>query len=506
MTRFADTILTQVPEVITLSILAKPYLIRRKGSGRYTMRLRKVGSTTSLISIGLRTTSRSLAMNHLNELSATAKAFLLDNPEATAEELRGHLKDMAERLLTDASDDYWDGVEVSHLHDAKANLREIAAKHSLSIEQHHHLAASLKVIDAAQKRVNEGDAGPLLDILKGLGATNVVHNGDSTTILKKEQGSHPAESNNNGHSSAFFWDDLAETYRNEKAQEWTPATLRDIQSVHKTLSRFLKGINMKAHTREQIKAVRDSLDADGLAPATINKALAKLEAVVTWGNNNGYLNHNYTKGLKRKNITSDRKAFSEEQLAKVVKTIKEEPLPAKRFFGLLAVITGARCGELTQLTKKDIIKECVDGEGIYCVDLNDKDAGKSLKNKYSIRQIPITDGAFGFSLSAFLEYVHSLPDDNSLIFGMSRDIASKWFNEQVLPHSLPERTKDHVLHSLRHTLATTMKEKGVTLTDIQGVMGHSSNTITFDVYGKGHSLKRLKDALALSFSLNDLSH
>lgn len=68
MTRFADTILTQVPEVITLSILAKPYLIRRKGSGRYTMRLRKVGSTTPLISIGLRTTSRSLAMTHLNEL------------------------------------------------------------------------------------------------------------------------------------------------------------------------------------------------------------------------------------------------------------------------------------------------------------------------------------------------------------------------------------------------------------------------------------------------------
>ena len=434
-------------------------------------------------------------MTHLNELAATAKAFLLDNPEATAEELKEHLKWMAESLLTEASNDYWDGVKISHLHDAKANLREIAAKHSLSIEQHHHLAASLKVIDAAQKRVNEGDAGHLLDILKGFDAQN----GHATTILEEKQGSHQSESNNNGHSSVLLWDDLAETYRNEKAQEWTPATMRDIQSVHKTLSRFLKGINMKAHTREQMKAVRDSLDTEGLAPATINKALAKLEAVVTWGNNNGYLNHNYTKGLKRKNITSNRKAFSEEQLAKVVRTIKEEPVAAKRFFGLLAVITGARCGELTQLTKKDIVKECVDGEEIYCIDLNDKDVGKTLKNKYSIRKVPITDGAFGFSLSEFLEYVHSMPDDNSLIFGMSRDIASKWFNEQVLPHSLPERTKDHVLHSLRHTLATVMKEKGIALTDIQGIMGHSSNTITFDVYGKGHSLKRLDKALKITF-------
>lgn len=488
MTRFADTILTQVPEVITLSILAKPYLIRRKGSGRYTMRLRKVGSTTPLISIGLRTTSRSLAMTHLNELSATAKAFLLDNPEATAEELRGHLKDMAESLLTDASGDYWDGVEVSHLHDAKANLREIAAKHSLSIEQHHHLAASLKVIDAAQKRVNEGDAGPLLDILKGLDSNN----GGSTTILKKEQGSHPSELTRERlpEVKPLGFDELSSIYMSEHSVNLKPASQRDNASAHKTLKRFTKGINWKTHTRSEVSAVRDAMRESDLADTTVNKMMAKLCAVMNWAVQNGHIDHDYTKGLKVKGVESNRRAFRDDELAKVIDAIAAEREPRKRLFGMLAVITGARCGELTQLTKADVVSEA----GHLCIDIN-ANGGKSLKNKGSARVVPLIDGAYGFSLNEFSEWVSALPEENSLVFGMSRDIASKWFNEKVLPNALPDRDKTLVLHSLRHTMATMMKQAGVTESTAQDVLGHSNQSITFGLYGKAKSVDLMAEAL-----------
>lgn len=39
------------------------------------------------------------------ELVATAKAFMLDRPEVSLQELAEHLRSMAEQFLTDASDD-----------------------------------------------------------------------------------------------------------------------------------------------------------------------------------------------------------------------------------------------------------------------------------------------------------------------------------------------------------------------------------------------------------------
>lgn len=493
MTRFDDTILTQVPEVITLSLLAKPNLIRRKASGRYTMRLRKTGSTKPIISIGLRTTSRSRAMTHLKELAATAKAFLLDNPEATAEDLREHLKWMAESLLTDASEGYWDGLEVSHLHDAKANLREIAAKQSLSIEQHHHLAASLRVIDAAQKRVNDGDAGPLLDILKGLEAQNVVHNGVSTKILEEKQGSNPSELKRErlyAGIKPLEFDELSSIYMAEHSVNLKPASQRDNASAHKALKRFTKGIDWKTHTRSEVSAVRDAMRESGLADTTVNKMMAKLSAVMNWAVQNGHVDHDYTKGLKLKGAESNRRAFRDDELAKVMETITTEREPHKRLFGMLAVITGARCGELAQLTKADIVNEA----GQVCIDINSNN-GKSLKNKGSARVVPLIDGAYGFSLKEFSEWVNALPDDNSPVFGMSRDIASKWFNEKVLPKALPERDKDLVLHSLRHTMATMMKRSGVAESIAGDVLGHASQSITFGLYGKARSVALMAEAL-----------
>ncbi|MCV5950046.1 integrase, partial [Escherichia coli] len=48
---------------------------------------------------------------------------------------------------------------------------------------------------------------------------------------------------------------------------------------------------------------------------------------------------------------------------------------------------------------------------------------------------------------------------------------------------------------LRHWLATRMKERGVNLVDAQGILGHSSQSITYDLYGKGHAVGRLAEVL-----------
>ncbi|EFY9809497.1 integrase, partial [Shigella flexneri] len=99
-----DTRLTQ----INLLSVAKPQLVRR-ANGRYTIRFRLKGQTTPFLSVSTRSTDRRVATMRQRELAATAKAFMLDRPEVSLQELTEHLRSMAEQFLTDASDDYWNG-------------------------------------------------------------------------------------------------------------------------------------------------------------------------------------------------------------------------------------------------------------------------------------------------------------------------------------------------------------------------------------------------------------
>ncbi|WP_261640444.1 tyrosine-type recombinase/integrase [Erwinia mallotivora] len=422
----------------------------------------------------------------MKELAATAKAFLLDNDEATTEELNGHLKSIALTLLTDKVGDYWTGLEVDHLGDAKADLKTLA-QGSLSVHQQEHIVKALRVLTAAQARANHGDAQPLLNMVYSLSDTSDA----PTAILRSEQEDSPTESTESCHKEdGLCWEQLSSIYRGEHSINLKPASQADINSAHKTLTRFTQGVDWKTHTRAQVVTIRDAMIAEGLALSTVNKLLAKLCACINWARLNGHISHDYTKGLKVKGVESSRRAFSEDELSKVVVTITNERELNKKLFGQLAVITGARCGELTQLTREDIVE--VEGAGL-CIDINDT-GEKTLKTKASARIVPLIDGAQGFSLKEFREFVTKVPAGVPL-FSMSRDVASKWFNEKVLPNALPDRTGDLVLHSLRHTLATLMKQAGVSESVAQDVLGHANQSITFGLYGKAKSVGLMREAL-----------
>lgn len=480
---------TDNKKVNLLAQLAIPQLIRRKVSGRYTMRLREVGSVSSLVSVGLRTTNRYEATERMNHLAMTAKAFLLDNPQATSGELNEHLKGLALSFLTDKVEDYWHGLDVDQLGDAAADLKTLA-QGSLSLNQQAHIVNALEVLKAAQDRVNDGHGQALLSVMQKLDNQNdsAVYN------LESGQGDSPIESTEKrlaGTQVVLNWGELSSTYQAEHSVNLKPASQRDIQSAHKTLSRFVKEIDWKTHTRAEVSAVRDAMRESGLADSTVNKLLAKLCAVMNWASQNGYVPHDYTKGLKVKGVESKRRAFSEDELVKVVATIADEREISKRLFGTLAVITGARAGELTQLTKADVVSE----SGYVCVDIN-ANGDKTLKTKASARVVPLTDGAYGLDLREFTEFVSGLPSDDSLVFGMSRDVGSKWFNETVLPKALLDRTGDLVLHSLRHTMATMLKQSECAESVAQDVLGHSAQSITFGRYGKAKSVKLMAEALS----------
>lgn len=475
---------------LSLSRLAVPQLVRRRGSGRYTVRFREIGKASSLVSIGLRTSDKRAAMIRARELAQTAKAFLLDNSQVTSKELNEHLKSMAFTFLTDKVGDFWSGLEVDHIEDASLNLRSLA-KESMTVDQQAHIVKALEVLQAARSRAHSGDTQPLLSVLASLNSDNDtgVNKADGPTRnLRDDQTVTLAESK----QEPLLFDELAGLYLNEHAVNLKPASLRDIQSAHKALKVFTDGIDWRTHTRAEVSAMRDAMRESGkYADATVNKMMAKLCALINWSFMNGHIKHDYTKGLKVKGVRSVRRAYSVDELEKVTARVNSEREPHKRLFGLVATITGARAGELTQLTKADVVEEA----GHLCLDINDN-GDKSIKNAASARVVPLTDGAMGFSLTEFREWVKALPSEDSLVFGMSRDTASQWFNREVLPQALPDRTGDLVLHSLRHTLATLCKQGGVSESLAGDILGHSGQGITFGLYGRAKSIDQMANALA----------
>lgn len=428
------------------------------------------------------------------ELAATAKAFMLDRPEVSLQELKEHLRSMAEQFLTDASDDYWNGLEVATLVDEKSNLKELAATQALSLDQQKGIRLALEVLTAAQQRVDTGDTSGLIKL------TDDSTIGDSTAILNNEQGDRPAVFTQERQSSVVF-SSLVSSLLAEKVQTLKTSSYKDLSSSLNTVSRFLPE-DMDLMSRSEWLAVRDSMLAAEVRPSTINKLLTKAKMCLDYALMNGHLEgRNPIERMKLvKDIDSKRRAFTDEELERLLGRVEAEyqftrhtaqtSSEARRWASLVSVITGARAAEVCHLTKRDIVTL---DNGLVCIDINEDGEGKSVKNKHSVRLVPLTDGAYGFDLASFLSWVDTQPDEGPL-FGMTPSAYSSWFNSRVMTEALGD-AENVSLHSLRHWVATCMKERGVNLVDAQGILGHSSQSITYDLYGKGHAVGRLAEVL-----------
>ncbi|EOX9476299.1 site-specific integrase [Escherichia coli] len=447
------------------------------------------------------------------ELAATAKAFLLDRQEVSLQELTAHLKSMAEQFLTDASDDYWNGIEVATLVDEKSNLKELAATQALSLDQQKGIRLALEVLTAAQQRVDTGDTSGLIKLIDDNNLTDDSTIGDSTSILNNEQGDRPAvftqvtaPCSHSERQSSVVFSSLVSSLLAEKVQTLKTSSYKDLSSSLNTVSRFLPE-DMALMSRSEWLAVRDAMLAAEVMPSTINKLLTKAKMCLDYALMNGYLEgRNPIERMKLvKDVDSKRRAFTDDELERLLVRVEAEyqftrhtahtTSEARRWASLLSVVTGARSAEVCHLTKRDIVTL---DNGLVCIDINEDGEGKSVKNKHSVRLVPLTDGAYGFDLASFLEWVYMQPEDEGPLFGMTPSAYSSWFNSRVLTEALPD-AENVSLHSLRHWLATRMKERGVNLVDAQGILGHSSQSITYDLYGKGHAVQRLADALAVTF-------
>lgn len=132
------------------------------------------------------------------------------------------------------------------------------------------------------------------------------------------------------------------------------------------------------------------------------------------------------------------------------------------------------------------------------IDVNENE-GKTLKNKFSVRQVPVVD-ALGFDVEAFEKFAQ---DAQGSLFTMSLSSFSSLLNERLRAILMLESSSGQSFHSLRHHLAGAMKAVEVNEGTAQGVLGHSSGSITFDLYGSGRSVQVQRMAVAIKVALEE---
>lgn len=459
--------------------LAKPYHYRR--SGRYYLRLRPQGTAKGFFTLSLRTTDKATAMTISQDILSTLKAYHLDNPEASWDELRERLLDIAEYSLTMAHGDSslvaYEMINDEH-HQA---LREASAKLPLSVNQQRAVSKALEIIEASQERM-KGRSGNLVEIVKGLKDESC---GTSVALSPSLSVSS---------SERLTFKALSALYMEERKDSIQASTMRDVRSSCEAIATILGDLDLKAHTREDMKNLRDKLLEDR-KPSTVKKLLTRLSTVMDWAVHNGYLDKSFDKGLKpTKGADSSREAFSQDQVKALMAHAKTLPVDAWQRWALsLGVITGTRIEELRQLTKADV-KQVGD---VWVIDINRND-GKTAKTKNALRVIPLTDGAYGFDLKAFLEFVQRA-DSRLFVLGAGR--FSELLNGLIRDVLSVKADRTQTFHSLRHSLAGALKAAEIPVGTAESILGHASGSISYDLYGAGSAVEVGRMAEALNTAL-----
>ncbi|EOU4265564.1 tyrosine-type recombinase/integrase [Escherichia coli] len=518
------------------------YLYQRNGVYYFRLRVRQ-SNNDRMTSISLRTKDRRTAMAHSRHIKAALKAIHADRPNATYEEMREHLKDIAECELSMGRSDLFEpdmrDIYRDQYGELGESLTDALASEPLSIDQHRYINEALKVLKACMRRIEAGDSQPLIDYVDLFNDIDRQDNqADSVSLSVNAPEVKPEVKPEVTPSITIA--SLFEQYEAENYQNWKPATLRENKASHAALIEIFDhlGLNADANRADMLR-VRDVLQqlprnrkqrfkdvpladllsredkTDCLDVVTINnKYLIKMAAVFRWAVRNDLIKKNMTEGLELKvpqrKASEARNAFSTEQVGQLLaaaQVYSQRPSgkPYHYYVTALAAITGARLNEIAQLQVKDV--RTTEAGTVY-IHINEDDSslpGKSIKNAHSDRCVPLVDGAYGFILADFMRLVETrrgADGDDAMVFDGLRlmkngygEQVSKWFNRTLLPKVLADRS-GLAFHSFRHTVATQLKQHGVELAYAQAIMGHSSGSITYDRYAKEVEVDRLVNVMA----------
>lgn len=247
-----------------------------------------------------------------------------------------------------------------------------------------------------------------------------------------------------------------------------------------------------------------------LAPVTVDVRIQSLQSMLTW-----CLKHNYLSELKplatngkfamnkgeREEQTHGAEAFSIEELNIIFEpvaytkyTLKKKRVSlARHWMPLIGLFTGMRLEEIAQLQKNDIKTE---GQVDY-FDVN-RDGGKKVKNKASIRPIPIHPTLIKMGFMAYVQGLKSgaLFPELTLTENGWGNAVSKAFIRHLEKVGVRKHSKDRakVFHSLRDTFNNGLERVSEVTREVRyTLMGHAQGGANPTNYTTPKELERLKN-------------
>jgi integrase len=241
---------------------------------------------------------------------------------------------------------------------------------------------------------------------------------------------------------------------------------------------------------------KDALLASGKSAKTANNHLLTVSALFGLAvKNERGMRENPAAGIMvngKANGAVKRLPYTDEDARALLEAARGET-GARRWVPWLLAFTGARLEEICQSLVSDVRSEA----GIYYLDINADDPGKSLKNSGSARRVPLHPAIIA---EGFLEYVKGLPKGSPLFPDMAPDvfgrrggnatkILGRWVRRQGIadPRKAPN-------HSWRHRFKDECRNAGIEKSVHDALTGHTSGEVG-DKYGLGYSLPTLAAAV-----------
>lgn len=307
----------------------------------------------------------------------------------------------------------------------------------------------------------------------------------------------------------------------EHIKDRAPATLRERKAVLQKFAQAIGDKSLGEYTKRDLITYRDSLKETKkgrpLSRSRVNTVLGHLSTFFSWTIKHDYhAGPNPVTGLTFENV-EDRShdSFGDEALSVLFThpdylqqrsvTSSGASLRSGRYWlPLCLLFSGARREEIAGCPLEDL-KEDPASRVLYFNLRFDKETGRRLKNKASIRRVPVHSALLQLG---FLDYVQQVKDSGATILFPSPLVRSgtsqatsggavgKWF-ARLIKQVFPTDKRKLTLHSLRSTAITRLHDKGIKGEIVRALVGHSGGDIHEDKYLKRDaiSLSVLRDAI-----------
>ncbi|WP_320035286.1 site-specific integrase [Halarcobacter sp.] len=271
---------------------------------------------------------------------------------------------------------------------------------------------------------------------------------------------------------------------------------------------FKLPLNYSKKSKYRNKTIKQILKMDisndeKLSIVTVDKKLSKVVTYFRFAFENGYIKDNPSTNLtvNSKIHKQPYKAYSKEDIQRLFTSplyTTDIKMKSKRpewyWLPLIALYSGMRQTEIAQLYVKDIRQE----QGVWVFDINKNTPDKKVKNKSSIRLVPIHKELIRLG---FLDYAFSLKEERlwmNLNYGKDGYATSYTKHHYSLYNrKYISKDKKKVFHSFRKTFITNLEQLTllgeINHNAVKALVGHSfNNDITLEVYTQSFDIKILK--------------